>query len=196
MPDSTIKIVSPDWIHLLKIFCTQCDHGAVSYLTAGRKGVRKQGTDIITSALDYLAGVANINENHWISFIIDGRAGMILVGDSLLDGGNAALERGERGKTINTLRWWIQQSWQLAGLPIRPIPASPLIVQRQQDSASCGIYAFNSIATFFKPKSHPRLALSSLRSTRARFFNNIVEYHHSVQVLCQICLNINQSLLW
>jgi Ulp1 family protease len=144
--------------------------------------LRKQGTDVVTGVIHYIAGVANINENHWVSYILDGGSGTILVGDSLLDGREATLERGERATIINSLRWWIHQSWGLVAQTPRPIPSSPLFVQRQQDFSSCGIYVFNSIATFFKPKAHPWLALSSLRSTRAKFFNGIVEHHHSMQV--------------
>ena len=182
MRGSVIKIQSPYWMESLRRFHDRCEAGALLYDSAmGWRTLCKQGMDVVTGAIHYVAGVANINENHWISYILDGLR-VILVGDSLLEGGEATLERGERAKIINLLRWWMRQSWKLVGKTPSPIPSSSLNVQRQQDSSSCGIYAFNSIATFFKPKVYPRLALSSLQSTRAKLFNSIIEHHHSMQV--------------
>ena len=179
----SIKVQSPYWMESLRCFQEQCETSAISYeCAAGWRMLRKQGTDVVTGVIHYIAGVAHINEDHWVSYILDGGSGTILVGDSLLEGGEAALECGGRAKIINSLRWWMHQSWGLVVQTPHPIPSSSLLVQQQQDSSSCRIYAFNSIATFFKPKAHPRLALSSLRSTRAKFFNGIVEHHHSMQV--------------
>jgi hypothetical protein len=173
------KVVSPDWMLSLRALKRKDDSAPNLYALGPRKHLKRDGALLVQERLKYLAGTANLGETHWISFIILAESRQILIGDSMLAGGEAALQKGEWGEVIETLQWWIHQSHVLFNEPYTPYEVFPLVVQHQSDSHSCGVFAYNSLQSFLNPRAHSCLLVESMRRPRAEMFVALVEHHFS-----------------
>jgi hypothetical protein len=186
-----VKVVSPNWINMPQIGKDGDATGRSPFASAAsREHLRRASSLLLSKKLHHLAGTANIDGCHWISFIVSGELAQILVGDSMLGGGEGALHRGERGKVIELLQWWIRQAQIQSKMPLTLFKVHLLVVQQQSDSFSCGVYTQNSITSFFNPAVHPRLLIASLRSHCVGFFEAIVEHHlDNVGVSCNLSVD-------
>jgi len=96
------------------------------------------GEELSTPACQQMriGGIAHVNGNHWVAFVLDLRTLSILYGDSL---GLADAVVGP------ALSWWTEQHTQ------RQFTKEPLLIGTQSDSVSCGIFALCALTHHFFP---------------------------------------------
>jgi hypothetical protein len=184
------KIVTPDWAENLAraraISKTSPSHFSSSSSTSH---IRRLGQLLITGSVSHIGGTANVGGKHWVSFVVSSELREILVGDSLLAGGVGAIDKGERVVLVESLRWWLWQSAEIAGCTLPPFSVGQLRVQQQSDAHLCGIYAHNSLQSFFNHALHPRLSVQSMRQPRAELFLSVVEFHNDHLNVRFVCLD-------
>jgi len=171
------KIVNPWWITHLRVLHRK---GPIAYpfSPARPSHYHRVGGLLVQGNLHVLAGTANIDESHWICFIVDSQTRHILIGDSMLIGGPSVLHRrGDRADIIECLQWWIACSSEAAELDTTPYMVDLLHVNQQTDSDSCGIFAQNALNHYFNPSQHPRLAPSLMSYPRTELFIRIAARH-------------------
>ncbi|RXW18423.1 hypothetical protein EST38_g7441 [Candolleomyces aberdarensis] len=99
--------------------------------------VRNYGHRMAVGSIQYLGLILHQGSNHWTAAVIDVESSTIQFGDSL--GGGIPQEV----KTI--LLWWTMfhtgKEFNISALPIG----------EQNDSFSCGVFAWNALATYFLP---------------------------------------------
>jgi Ulp1 family protease catalytic subunit len=126
--------------------------------------LRKKGQEFGTGILDKLATITNVGRNHWVAVVIDFRSLQILYGDSL---GGTITEEIEM-----VLNWWIHhhtgQQFTMNRLPIT----------RQRDGYSCGIMAWNAVATKVLPKNYMLIKSEDVADERLRIFLRVSERHN------------------
>jgi len=126
----------------------------------------RMGQEFATGIYDTYATISNINQNHWIALIIDFRSSIIYYGDSIGGIINDDLEAA--------LTWWTNYhtgNW---------FPTKTLPITRQRDGHSCGILAWNAIASFLQPETYPLMDsdVGIMADERLRMFLKIVDQHN------------------
>lgn len=172
-----VKLVNPWWI--INLRSTHRKGSSAYPLSPTRPShYHRTGKLLVQGNLHALAGTANINDSHWICFIVDSQTRHILIGDSMLVGGSGALQRrGDRADIIESLQWWIMRSSEAAGLSTTPYTVDLLHVNQQTDSNSCGIFAQNALNHYFIPSQHSPLAASLISYPRTELFIRIATHH-------------------
>jgi hypothetical protein len=144
---------------------------ANQYATASNcSWLRKKGQEFGTGALDKLATIANVGENHWVAVVIDFRESQILYGDSL--GGTITVE------IERVLNWWIHHH---TGEQFR---TNRLPITRQRDGYSCGILAWNAVATKVLPKNYILMKSDDVSDERLKIFLRVLERHNDKVRCC------------
>jgi hypothetical protein len=138
---------------------------ANQYATAsGYNWLRKKGQDFGTGILNKLATITNVGGNNWVAVVVDFRLSQIL-GDSL--GEIITVEI----KTV--LNWWVHhhtsQQFTTKWLPIT----------RQRDGYSCGMMAWNAVATEVLPKNYMLMKSDSVADERLKMFLCMSECHNN-----------------
>jgi Ulp1 family protease catalytic subunit len=94
------------------------------------------GDDLAAGISDQIAFLVNLDRNHWVSVIIDFRKQEILYGDSLGHAMTASTQR--------ILTWWTR----FHSNTIDNFTIKKLQITIQDDSFSCGLLAWNSLAVY------------------------------------------------
>lgn len=120
-----------------------------------RKDIKGMGEEFASGRRMRMAGIANINGNHWVGMVIDMASSTIRYGDSLA-GPNAV-------EVTDTIIWWLRHhipslTFTCEGLPITP----------QNDGFSCGPLALNAIRHAVLPESPLIVPASSIAIWQAR----------------------------
>lgn len=132
--------------------------------TSSCNWLRRKGQEFGTGALDKLATIANVGGNHWVAVVIDFRLSQILYGDSL--GGTITVE-------IETvLNWWAYHHTSEQFMTKR------LPITRQRDGYSCGILAWNAVATEVLPKNYKLMKSDGVADERLKMFLRVLECHN------------------
>jgi Ulp1 family protease len=106
----------------------------------GLAWLRKKGQEFGTGVLEKLVTIANVGGNHWVAVEVDFECSKIIYGDSL---------GGKINQEIETaLTWWIHQH------TAKHFTTGLLPITQQKDDYSCGILAWNAIATKIIPENH------------------------------------------
>jgi hypothetical protein len=140
------------------------DHYATS---KGLAWLRKKGQEFGTGALEKLVTIANVGRNHWVAVEVDFECSKILYGDSL---------GGKINEEIETaLTWWLHQH------SAKHFTTDLLPITRQRDDYSCGILAWNAIATKMFPERYSLMDDDSpaIANERLKIFLEVVERHNS-----------------
>ena len=129
------------------IFTTVDQFGAIMTFY-GRVLVKKEGVwweqlkgienRIIQGEIDSICGIINLNQNHWVSVVIDFRQCQILYGDSF----HQQMPTCQHKSYQRWVKHLINQSKNLVG----EIAVGDLATGVQDDGISCGLFALNSIA--------------------------------------------------
>ena len=98
----------------------------------GAAWVQREIEELATGVYDVFATIVNLNNNHWVSIVVDFKASKILYGDSM---GGAIDENVEE-----ILTWW---TYHHTGVTFTKIY---LPITRQRDGFSCGLLAWNALA--------------------------------------------------
>lgn len=99
--------------------------------------IRQIGTSLSSGFQTKLATIINVNQNHWVSIIIDFENSLLLYGDSLGGKPNAEL--------VQVFSWWTNIHTG------RDFHLMSLAITKQDDSHSCGLLCFNALEHFFFP---------------------------------------------
>ena len=172
-------LVSPDWIPIIRNRRAIPSNSPMSYLCHPlcHRFLHRQGELLVRQELICLAGTTNLNDSHWISFVINSQSRSILIGDSMFHGGPDSLKAGSHGEVIRCLQWFLQQSNSQAGLDTTPYTVNLLHVNQQPDGHSCGIFAQNSLDRYFNPHGHLQLVAASMCRPCAESFIRIACHH-------------------
>jgi hypothetical protein len=126
--------------------------------------LRKKGQEFGTGALDKLATIANVGGNHWVAVVIDFRLSQILYGDSL--GGTITAE------IEMVLNWWVHHH------TFERFTTNRLPITCQRDDYSCGILAWNAVATKVLPKNYTLIKSEGVADERLKMFLRVSERHN------------------
>jgi hypothetical protein len=152
---------------------------ANQYATASSYNwLRTKGQEFGTGVLDKLATITNVGGNHWVAVVIDFRLSQILYGDSL--GGTITVEI----KTV--LNWWVHYHTS------HQFTTNRLPITRQRDGYSCGMMAWNAVATEVLPKNYMLMKSDSVADERLKMFLRVSECHNDK---VGVALKVKPSLL-
>ncbi|TEB26242.1 hypothetical protein FA13DRAFT_1566119, partial [Coprinellus micaceus] len=147
-----------NWFYELVV---QGYHNLDHYSTSSTKNmawVWKMGCSVASKAMEYVCFIANVGRNHWISVVIDATQRQIQIGDSLY----ATIPLN----VVKALQWWTGyhtgEEFSVVDLPIG----------RQTDSHSCGVFAWNALATRFLPIAYGRATESTIVAERLRLMRD------------------------
>ena len=132
----------------------------------GADWVRRKGVEFSTGVYDILATIVNLNDNHWVPIVVDFKASKFLYGDSM---GGAIDENVEE-----ILTWW---TYHHTGITFTK---TYLPITRQRDGFSCGLLAWNALATYLLPDIHSLIDASDVAKERLKMFLQVVEQHNEV----------------
>jgi hypothetical protein len=134
----------------------------------GAAWVRRKSQEFATGVYDIFATIVNINNNHWVPILVDFRASKILYGDSM----GGAIDEGVE----EILTWW---TYHHTGVIFTK---TYLPTTRQRDGFSCGLLAWNALATYLLPDIHSLIDASDVAKERLKMFLRVVEQHNSIQL--------------
>ncbi|KAF8891593.1 hypothetical protein CPB84DRAFT_1683234, partial [Gymnopilus junonius] len=131
--------------------------------SANLSWLRNQGQEFGMGVLDKLATIVNVRQNHWVAVIVDFQSAQILYGDSLGSTINEELEEA--------LTWWtFHHTAQY--FPIQNLP-----ITCQRDGYSCGLLAWNALATKLLPELHSLMDSGTVQDERLKVFLQVVARH-------------------
>ena len=128
--------------------------------------IRRKSQDFATGVYDVFATIVNINSNHWVPIVVDFRASKILYGDSM---GGVIDEKIEE-----ILTWW---TYHHTGVTFTK---TYLPITRQRDGFSCGLLAWNALATYLLPHIHSLFNALDMAKERLKIFLQVIEQHDQV----------------
>jgi hypothetical protein len=140
---------------------------------------RRIGDDLAAGISDQIAFLINLDRNHWVSVIIDFRKQEILYGDSL--------GQVMSTSTQNVLTWWTQLHVNTR-FTIKKLP-----ITIQDDSFSCGLLAWNSLAAYLAGAK--LFSANEVAEERLKVMLDIVHEHESQKQASKIsiCLPVSDS---
>jgi len=140
---------------------------------------RRIGDDLAAGISDQITFLINLDRNHRVSVIIDFCKQEILYGDSLGYAMSAS--------TQNILTWWTQFHSN-ANFTIKKLP-----ITIQNDSFSCGLLAWNSLAAYLTGAK--LLPVNEVAEGRLKVMLDIVHEHESQKQASKIfiCLPLSES---
>ncbi|KAF8168778.1 hypothetical protein BJ912DRAFT_807590, partial [Pholiota molesta] len=97
-----------------------------------RKNIWGLGEELLSGQRKVIAGISNINNNHWVGIVVDMVGLTVKYGDSL--GGTGSVE------VIESVAWWLH--CHIPGLLLK---YDLLPITKQEDTFSCGVLAINAI---------------------------------------------------
>ncbi|KAF8319024.1 hypothetical protein DL93DRAFT_266184 [Clavulina sp. PMI_390] len=162
---------------------------------SSQRHLRRLGEQFVKGEIQNLAGVVNVDGNHWIAFIANAGAREILIADSMVPRNSLSPSFTRYYPLTKALQWWIFHSSELAGLDITPYSVERPEVSQQTDSNSCGIYAVNYVASYFLPSVYDPLVPMSMRCPRTAAFISIAQRHISSEVSKSIDVSYQKRTL-
>jgi hypothetical protein len=115
-----------------------------------------------------LGGIVNIRESHWVAVVIDVKAASILYGDSL---------GPDDSRVKKAVIWWIAVHTK------QQFFHTHLLIGRQTDTASCGLFTMNMLTHFFLPE-HPLISQADVRAERLRWFYRATTFN--LDMVCSL----------
>lgn len=114
------------------------------------------------------------DDQHWVSFVVDGEAHTILFGNSY--GTDIPPE------LLNTYQWWFSQH---SATPFT-LKALTISFQEPHNTSSCRFLSHNSLECFAFPSTVPLIASNNIQAARMKAFVSIAG-----QVLEQVCYQVS-----
>ncbi|PPR06353.1 hypothetical protein CVT26_004627 [Gymnopilus dilepis] len=162
--DEGVRIADTFLITKLMEIYGRPDHND-HYLSAPNLAwLRNLGQELGNGVLDKLATIINIGQNHWVAVIVDFQCAEILHGDSLSGTIPAELEA--------TLTWWTFHH-TAQHFPIKKLP-----ITQQRDGYSCGLLAWNALATRLLPDQHSLMDSMMVADERLKVLLQVIDRHH------------------
>ncbi|KAF8340018.1 uncharacterized protein EI90DRAFT_3012901 [Cantharellus anzutake] len=109
--------------------------------------MQEWAAQLANGKLKMLAGIAFVNQNHWIAIVIEGTSRTIRVGDSLFSPTMSQQIPIYATSLVNALSRWLAHP----PFAMQPIKTVPLPTVQQDDHFSCGLYAQNTLDSVFRP---------------------------------------------
>lgn len=162
-PENNINITTTYFFQILSQLYRD---GTYDALEGGTAWVRRKGQEFATGVYDIFATIVNINDNHWVPIVVDFKASKILYGDSM----GGAIDDGVE----EILTWW---TYHHTGVTFTK---TYLPTTRQRDGFSCGLLAWNALATYLLPDIHSLIDASNMAKERLMMFLRVVEQHKLV----------------
>lgn len=116
-----------------------------------------------TGIRDQLAFLVNVNHNHWVAIVLDFPKAVIWYGDSL--GGKF------NQNIMQVLDWWTHLH---SG---KTFIHKKLPITLQDDNHSCGLLAWNALATFLLHGKYMLMNASDVADERLAVLIRVVEHH-------------------
>ncbi|KAJ7922261.1 hypothetical protein B0H13DRAFT_2411763, partial [Mycena leptocephala] len=127
--------------------------------------IRELGEDFAKDRGKELATIANVDEDHWVTLIVDFTSETVYYFDSAKRPINAELREA--------YNWWIDQHHSTEfGWVALPCP-------QQIDSYNCGLFAANRVAHYIDPKKYPLLNPQACDDERLHVLAKILDRHES-----------------
>jgi Ulp1 family protease len=126
--------------------------------------LRRWGQELGTGVLEKLVAIVNLNQNHWVSVVIDVPSSRILYGDSL---GNPIT-----CEIKGVLTWWTSHH------TATNFQIHKLAITRQEDTCSCGMLAWNAIAAHVLPETYLLVNSRAVVDERLKMLLRVVERHN------------------
>jgi hypothetical protein len=126
---------------------------------------RHMGHMLATGALDLLAFLANLNQNHWVAVVLDFKNGIIWYGDSLGEKIPSSMEKN--------LKWWTKFH---SG---KDFTVKKLIITIQKDSFLCCLLAWNALCVFIFPKTAHFIPAERVAEGRLKMLLQIIYQHQA-----------------
>jgi hypothetical protein len=149
------------------------------YATAKNNAwLRRWGQELGTGVLDKLVAIVNLDQNHWVSVVIDAPSSRILYGDSL----GKPITREVKG----VLTWWINHH------TATNFQIDNLAITCQEDGWSCGMLAWNAIAAHVLPETYSLVNGQAVVDERLKMLLRVVERHNEMVRVCS-CFNLSET---
>jgi Ulp1 protease family, C-terminal catalytic domain len=132
----------------------------------GASWIRRKSQDFATGVYDVFATIVNINSNHWVPIVVDFKASKILYGNSI----GGVIDEGIE----EILTWW---TYHHTGVTFTK---TYLPITRQRDGFSCGLLAWNALATYLLPDIHSLFNALDMAKERLKIFLQVIEQHDQV----------------
>ena len=127
--------------------------------------VRERGQQLAVGEKTHLATIVNQNNVHWVALIIDFTQGQILYGDST----GQPIDK----KIANILEWWTSYHTGTK------FPVTGLDITIQNDSYSCGMFAWDALRYKLSNCSTKRLHPTCASVDRLQMFLRLVKHYHT-----------------
>lgn len=140
---------------------------------------RHMGHMLATGALDQLAFLANLNQNHWVAVVLDFKNSIIWYGDSL--GGKIPSSMGEN------LKWWTKFHSS------KDFTIKKLTITIQKDFFSCCLLAWNALCVFLLPKTSHLIPAEGVAEARLKMLVRILHQHQArddVRITYLLCFHL------
>lgn len=139
------EILGPEFFHKIRLLYTGRNESP--YPGSANKQILAVGSDLANATRRGISGIANVNENHWVTIVVDVRHHKIHYGDSL----------GGVGTELKAaLRWWIANH-----VPLH-FEDTDLEITMQSDSFNCSTFSLNSLEHAMDPERHPLISATSV----------------------------------
>lgn len=133
---------------------------SVPYSSSKNNWLRDYGRALSEGHFGKMMSVANINNNHWVAYMVDTSTSTLFIGDSMSDKSEPEL--------ISLIHWWLSQH----GLTLKN---SRMPIGAQVDGDACGIYAINAVHHQLNPDV-PLMTHKQVRYHRMKTFSEVVDY--------------------
>lgn len=129
---------------------------------------RDLGEELASGKKKRVGGIANIDNSHWVAFVLDFETSELLYGDSL--GGQPHMD------VVAMLLWWANQHTG------RQFMVNALPITYQSDHYSCGIMAYNSLGHALSPRTFPLISAQKALNERLNIMWRVISRHEQIKV--------------
>jgi hypothetical protein len=148
-----VRLMSPIEIQYLVGCVSQGKRGLATYKHLHTyKGLCHLGNELVSGAATHIGGVLLVNQNHWISFIINPENSTVRLADSLHIA-QTSLSRA-MVEAMEIIQWWLNVSYLGSNKPVISFKPVSLPTAYQNDIMSCGFFALNSLAHHLLPTQY------------------------------------------
>ncbi|KAF5347663.1 hypothetical protein D9758_014853 [Tetrapyrgos nigripes] len=142
----------------------QAYHRQDSYPSPTFRWLHQTAGKLTSGHKTLLGTLANVNDNHWVTIVIDTEQAMIFHGDSMGHDINDTLG--------SALRWWTYQHF---GVNFR---VEEMMIERQADSYSCGLLAWDALEHFLLDDRESLMDSGRMYVHRLNTFLEIITRHN------------------
>jgi hypothetical protein len=141
------------------------DEGLEYDVSPRYRKIRELGEDFAKDRGKELVTIANVDEDHWVTLIVDFTSETVYYFDSAKRPIDAELQEA--------YNWWIDQHHSTEfGWVTLPCP-------QQIDSYNCGLFAANRVAHYIDPEKYPLLNPQACDDERLHVLAKILDRHES-----------------